>query len=456
MIKYWKHSVVLCGAWLCTMAIYAQPSGQVVDKVAAVIGDKIVLQSEVQTHYLEYVAQGAVTNNTRCQVLEDLMYQKLLLIEAEEDTTMSVSDAQVEQELDKRIQYYISQFGSTEKFEKFYGKTVDQFKEEYRPEVKDLLLAQQMRSKITDGITVSPEDVRNYFNAIPKDSIPDINAQVQIAEIVKMPAITDLEKLAARKECEKLRQRVLKGEAMGTLAILYSDDPGSAKNGGEYKNIKRGTFDPEFEKMAFDLKDGEVSKVFEFSYGYDFIQLVHRHGELVDLRHILIMPKVSPEDLQGAADGLDSIYNLIKNDSLSFEEAAARFSDDKDTKSNGGLILNPQTNLPGWDMSQLGQLDPTLPFTLDKMKPGDISRPQPYTSPKGKQGYRIIMLKARTKPHKANLKDDYQLIQNAALAKKQQKVVNNWINGKIKDGLYVHIDNTYCNCKFQNHWVNAP
>lgn len=456
MIKHLRNKVILSIAIFAAVVANAQQKRQVVDQVAAVIGNKVVLQSDVQTHYLEYVSQGAVTNNTRCQALEDLMYQKLLLLKAEEDTTMVVSDAQVDQELNKRIQYYINQFGSKEKFEKFYGKTVEQFKEEYRPDVKDILLAQQMRSKITDNITVSPEDIRNYFNSIPKDSVPFINAQVQIAEIVKMPAITDAEKMAAKKKCEELRERVLKGESMATLAILYSDDPGSAKNGGEYKNIKRGEFVPEFDKVAFSLNDGEISDVFETQFGFHFMQLIHRHGELVDIRHILIAPQVSPDDLQHAADELDSIYKLIKKDTLNFEEAAARFSDDKETKSNGGVILNPQTNLPGWDMNQLGQLDPTLPFTLDKMQVGDISMPLQYTAPDGKQGYRIIMLMKRTKPHKANLTDDYQLIQNAALAKKQSDAVSAWINRQLKNGVYVHIDSSYAGCHFQNDWKNTP
>lgn len=455
MIKHIGHSVIFCGALLSAVVSYAQP--QMVDQVVAVVGNKVVLQSDVETHYLEYVQQGAVNNNTRCMALEDLMYQKLLLLEAQKDTTMTVSDAQVEQELNKRIQYYINQFGgSKEKFEAFYGKTVQQFKEEYRSDVKDILLAQQMKSKITDGVTVSPEDIRNYFNSIPKDSVPNINAQVQIAQIVKMPAITDAEKAVAKKKCEELRERVLKGESMATLAILYSDDPGSAKNGGEYKNIKRGEFVSEFDKVAFGLNDGEISDVFETQFGFHFIQLIHRHGELVDLRHILIAPRVSPEDLQHAADQLDSIYKLVKKDSITFTEAAAKFSDDKDTKYNGGVILNPQTNLPGWDMSQIGQLDPTLPFALDKMSQGDISMPLQYSTPDGKQGYRIIMLMKRTQPHKANLKDDYQLIQNAALAKKQQKVIDDWVNRELKDGVYVHVDSTYANCQFQNHWVNTP
>lgn len=218
----------------CIQSCYAQPSQtpQVVDKVVAVIGGKIILESEVQSQYMEYVAENAANADTRCKVLEDLLYQKLLLLEAEKDTTMTVSEAQVEQEMDKRLNYYIGQFGSKEKFESFYGKTTDQFKDELRGDVKDILLAQQMRSKVTENITVSPEEVRKYYEAIPTDSIPFINSQVEIAQITKMPEITDVEKEEAKQKAEDLRQRVLKGESISTLAIAYSDDPGSAKQAG--------------------------------------------------------------------------------------------------------------------------------------------------------------------------------------------------------------------------------
>ncbi len=436
--------------------IQPQQPPQLIDKVVAVVDNKIIMQSDVEKHYQEFIAENLAGKATRCMVLEDLMYQKLLLTEAEKDTTLVVSDAQVDQELNKRMDYYIKQLGSKEKFESFYGKTVQQFKDEYRNDVKDILLAQQMKSKITDDITVTPEEVRKYFDAIPKDSIPFINAQVEIGEIVKMPEITDEEKAIAKKTCEDLRQRVIKGESMATLAIEYSDDPGSAKNGGEYKNIKRGEFVPEFDKELFSLADGEISAVFETTFGYHFIQMEHRHGELADFRHILITPIVSDRDLQEAADQLDSITKLVRKDSITFAEAAAKISDDKNTKYTGGLLTNPQTGLARWDMDQLGQIDPTLAFTLNGMHVGDISTPQSYTSPEAKRGYRVIYLKERTKPHKANLQEDYQQIQAAALSNKQSKVVKKWINSKLAEGVFIHIDKTYAECHFQNDWSNTP
>ncbi len=433
-----------------------QPTGQnlqLVDKVVAVIGGKIILQSEVNERIQEYQNEKVGdTVNIHCKVIEDLMYEKLLLIEAEKDTTIIISDAQVAQEFDKRMNYYISQLGSKEAFEKWYGKSVEQYKEELKPDVRDLLMAQQMRGKVVDNLSVSPEDVRKYYESIPKDSIPGINAQEEIAQITKMPVLTVEEKQIAKEKCEELRQRVVKGEDMAPLAILYSGDPGSAPKGGVYMNVRKKEFDPEFERVAFSLKDSEVSQVFETQFGYHFIQLIHRHGELVDLRHILIIPLVSDVDMEKCREQLDSVERLIKKDSITFSDAAAKFSDDKPTKFNGGVITNPQTGTSKWDMSQLGELE--LSYTIN-MNPGDISDPEMYSTPDAKKGYRIVLLKNRTKPHKANLKDDYQEIQAAAMGKKQQKIIGDWINRKLKEGVYVHIDKDYQQCKFQNHWLNS-
>ncbi len=428
-------------------------NSQLVDKVVAVIGGKIILQSEVNERVQEYLNDKVGdTNNIHCKVIEDLMYEKLLLIEAEKDTTITVTDAQVAQEFDKRMNYYITQLGSKEAFEKWYGKSVEQYKEELKPDVRDLLMAQQMRSKVVDNLTVSPEDVRKYYESIPKDSIPGINAQEEIAQITKMPTLTVEEKQIAKAKCEELRERVVKGEDMAPLAILYSADPGSAPKGGVYMNVRKKEFDPEFERVAFSLKDSEVSQVFETQFGFHFIQLIHRHGELVDLRHILIIPNVSDGDMEKCRDQLDTIEKLIKKDSISFSDAAARYSDDKLTKYNGGVITNPQTGTSKWDMSQLGELE--LSYTIN-MNPGDISDPEIYSTPDAKKGYRIVLLKNRTKPHKANLKDDYQEIQTAAMSRKQLKIIGDWINRKLKEGVYVHIDKDYQTCKFQNHWLST-
>jgi peptidyl-prolyl cis-trans isomerase SurA len=430
---------------------YSQNNNQLIDKIVAVVGGKMVLQSDVSARLQEYVVEKLPDSNNRCKVLEDLMYEKLLLLEAEKDTTIIVSDAQVEQEFDKRMNFYLGQFGSKQEFEKYYQKTVDQFKEDLKPDIRDLLMAQQQRGKVIDNVTVSPEEVRRYYESLPKDSVPQINMQVVVAQITKMPEITDEEKAIAKQRIEDIRQDVINGKDMATEAIMYSEDPGSSHSGGYYKNIRRGQFDPEFEKVAYSLKDSEISKVFLFPYGYDFIQLIHRHGDLLDLRHILISPVVSDKDMGKCDEQLDSIYGLIKKDSITFSDAAAKFSDDKNTKFNGGIMINPQTGISKWDMNMLGQLD--LSFVI-YMNVGDIRPPEIFNSPDGKKGYRIVKLISMNKPHKANLQEDYQMIENAALSHKQQRIINDWISRKIKEGLYVHIDKDFTNCHFQNKWVN--
>ncbi len=449
------YSLIFFIAASCT--VFAQEpapaNAQLIDKVVAVIGGKIILQSEVSERIQEYLNEKVTdTVGIRCKVIEDLMYEKLLLIEAEKDTTIIISDDQVEQEFEKRMNYYITQLGSKEAFEKWYGKSVEQYKEELKPDVRDLLMAQQMRGKIVENLSISPEEVRKYYESIPKDSIPGVNAQEEIAQIVKLPALTTEEKQVAKDKCESLRQRVLKGENMATLAVLYSDDPGSSNKGGVYMNVRKGEFGGnEFEKMAFSMKDSEISKVFETSFGFHFIQMIRRHGELLDLRHILVVPVVSSEDMIKCKEQLDTIEKYVKKDTITFSDAAAKYSDDKSTKYNGGVLTNPQTGLSKWDMDQLGELE--LSYTIN-MNPGDVSDPEIYNTPEGKRGYRIVLLKSRSKPHKANLRDDYQQIQATALAKKQQRVINEWINHKLREGVYVHVDKDYQYCKFQNHWLN--
>ena len=434
-----------------SLALSAQE--KIIDRVLAVVGSNIVIQSELESQYLQYVAQGEQPGeNTKCKIFEQLLYQKLLLAQAEKDS-VTVSDAQVESELDKRLRYYITQFGSEEKFVAFYGKSIDDFKIELRDNIKDLLLSQTMQSKVTNDISVTPSEVRTFFNNINPDSLPLINSEVEIGEIVKRPPVTPEAKKEAKEKIEGLRQRILKGENFVTLAALYSEDLYSAKKGGEYDTLHRGQFVPEFDAVAFRLKEKEISEVFETVYGFHFMQLLAKRGEVVDVRHILISPKVSPEDLQKAKIKLDSIYTLIQKDSISFSDAAAKFSDEDESKNNGGLIVNPQTGVTKFEMDELGQLDPTIVFTIDKMKPGEFTSPSLMATRDAKQAYRILYLKSRTEPHRANLISDYQKIQSVALASKQQKAISAWIKKK-KESTYIKIADDYKNCKFDNNWVN--
>lgn len=430
---------------------------QNIDKTIGVVGKYIILRSDLERELKGVRAENIViTDSVRCAVYEELLYQKLLLAQAEKDS-VTVKDEQVDNELDRRMGYYLQQFGSEEKFEAFYGKTVSQYKEELREDIHDILVAQQMQSKIAGDVKVSPAEIRTFFNSLPEDSLPNVNTEVEIGQLVKKPEVSEEAKKAAREKLEGYRQRVLNGESMSVLATLYSEDPGSVANnkGGLYEGIARGMFVPEFEAVAFRLKPGEVSEIFQSAYGYHFIQLKARRGEVVDARHLLITAKVNAADELLAKQKLDSIYEEIQNGKISFCEAAQKFSDDKETKNNCGAMVNNQQGSTRFEIDELGQIDQNLVFMLDKMRVGEISKPIIVTTQDGKKnGYRIVYLKNRTEPHKINLKDDYQRLQNMAQADKQRRLIDTWINKKLKN-IYVRIDPEFTKCKFTHGWQQA-
>lgn len=449
-----RYNVIFFAALLLgtPLTIFAQ-SG-VIDKVIAVVGNSIVTKSQLESQYLQYASASDKTDPQliRCKLLEQLMFQRLLLTQAQKDSIV-VTDAQVEQELDRRIRYFISQFGSEQKFTEFYGKSVEEFKSDLGSDIKDLLLAQKMQAKLTEDMAVTPSEIRSYYDKIPKDSLPFINEEVEIGQIIKKPPVSPEAKKEAKDRVQALRDRIVnKGEDFAVLAALYSEDPGSAVRGGRYDTLRRGAFVPEFEAAAFSLKLNEVSPVFETSYGYHIVELLDKRGEEISVRHILIAPKSSPNDLVKAGTILDSIYTVIMRDSISFREAASRFSDDEESRQNGGLVTNPINGLTKFEKADLGQFDPTLAFTIDRMKPGEITKPSITTTRDGKQVYRILNLKSRSEPHAANLKDDYQKIQTAALNEKHQKAVTSWIRKHLA-GTYIRIDDEYKGCKFDINWL---
>lgn len=430
----------------------AQPKN--VDKTIAVVGKYIILRSDLERELKTQKAENIeITDSVRCAMLEELLYQKLLLAQADKDS-VRVKDEQVDAELDRRMNIFLQQIGSEEKFEAYYGKTVKQYKDELRDDVRELLVAQQMQSKIVGDIKVSPNDIRAYFNFIPEDSLPTVNTEVEICQLVKKPVVSETAKQTARTKLEGYRQRVLNGESMSVIATLYTEDPGSAKTGGRYENISRGMFMPQFEAVAFRLKPGEVSEIFETSYGYHFVQLIARKGELVDVRHILVTARVSQDDIAAAKLKLDSIYKDIIAEKIKFCDAVAKFTDDKETKNNCGVMVNNAAGSNRFEVDELGNIDPNLIFMLDKMKVGEVSKPLVQASPDGKQSFRLIYLKNRTEPHKVNLKDDYQRLQNMTQAHQQKSVVDAWMNRKLKN-LYVRIDADYKNCSFKHNWLQA-
>jgi peptidyl-prolyl cis-trans isomerase SurA len=438
--------------FIITLSAKAQP--QILDKVVAIIGKNPLLLSEVETNLVQQKEKKDLGENSRCKVFEDLLFQKLLLAQADRDS-VTVGDAEVDGELTRRIQYYVGMLGSEEKFEEFYGKRISVFKDELRDDVRDQLMAQKMQQKITGDLKLTPSEVRTYFNTIPKDSLPLINSELEIAQIIKNPPISDDAKDAARAQLEIYRQRVLAGESMSVLAALYSEDPGSAKNGGRYESVMRGQFVPEFEAIAFRLKAGEISEVFSTTYGYHFIQLLARKGESVDVRHILLSAQTSLADVAKAKQELDTIRAKIVRGEISFKDAALKYSDDKDTKQNGGLIVNPANNTTKWEIEDLGQSNQNMVFILDKMIVGETSPVMPHTGTDAKQAYRIINLKSRTEPHKANMQDDYLKLLSMATFEKQKHMITDWIAKKSKN-TYIKIDNEFNSCKLEYNWTITP
>ena len=398
---------------------------------------------------MQYRLQGGIkgsASSIRCEILEDQLFRKLMLNQAELDS-IEVTDTQIESEMDYRIRYYLAQLGSQEKVEKYFNKTMAEIKDELRTIIRDQKMIEEVQRKIVDGVSATPSDVREFFSSIPSDSIPMVSAQYEIAELVKKPPITLDEKLEVKDRLYGLRSRILKGERFSTMALLYSEDPGSAKKGGELGFKGRGELVPEFEAAAFALKDGEISEVVETEYGYHIIQMIERRGDYVNVRHILLTVKVSPEALQQAYNELDSIANLIRNDSITFDEAVRQFSDEDD-KVNGGYLVNPNN---GSTLFSAEDLDQQVSVVVNRLQVGEVSNPVPMKTKNGKDAYRLLIIKKKTTPHKANLKDDYALIQQWTMQKLRQDAINKWIEAKSSKA-YVKIGDDYCGCDFQFDW----
>ena len=422
---------------------------QVIDRVVAVVGQNIVLQSDIEAQYLQYRLQGGIKGDAksiRCEILEDLMFQKLMLNQAEMDS-ITVTDEQVNADVDRWINYFILQLGSQDNLEKYYKKTMPEIREELFRVRKDNMLVEQVQQALLANVEVTPSEVKRYYNEMSKDSIPMINSKYEIAHLVKNPPITLEQKLEVKDKLYKMRKRILNGERFSTLALLYSEDPGSAKKGGELGFTGRGEFAPEFEAAAFNLRDGEISEVVETEFGFHIIQMIERRGDYVNVRHILLTVKVAPEALQEAYDELDSIAALINNDSITFNEAVCRFSDEKD-RINGGILVNPMS---GGTLFDASELDQQVASVVNRMKVGEISAPVPMKTADNKDACRLIYLKKKTEPHKANLKEDYTVIRDLAMQKKREEIINNWIESKSGKA-YIKVCDEFKDCDFRFGW----
>lgn len=424
----------------------------VIDQVVAVVGQNIILESDIENQYYQYRMQSGMISggsSVRCQMLENLLFQKLLLNQAEIDSIV-IQDLQIQQTMDQRLRYFIAQLGSRERFEEYYGKSVEEFKEEFRDDIEDQLKVEQAQAEIVANVAVTPSDVKDYFRAIPEDSIPLVNSTVLIGEIVRTPPVSLEQKLAVKERLRDLRKRVLEGESFSTLAILYSEDPGSAKKGGELGFYGRGELYKEFEAVAFKLDEEEVSEIVETQAGFHIIQLIERKGEYVNVRHILLRTKVSPLDLAQAKAYLDTVAGLIRTDSLSFEEAVKTYSD-ADNRNSGGLLINPMTGTNSFEVSQL---DPQVSFVIDKLQVGEVSNPVIMETEDGRQAYRLLYLKKRTLPHRANMQEDYDLIQQWALEEKKAEAFQEWTAKKARK-TYIKINDKFRECDFEFDWFEV-
>ena len=455
-----KRNSIMAALLLMALPAFSQNhEPQVIDKVVAVVGKNIILQSDIENQYLQYRLQGAMdgtAQSVRCEILSDMLFQKLMLNQAEMDS-ITVTDDKVEAEMESKLQYFISRIGSQERLEEYFGKSVSDIKDEVRQSVRDNMLQQQVLRAVTENVTVTPSEVKAFYNRLPKDSIPMVDSQYELVQIVKRPPVSLDEKLEVKDRLYQIRKRILEGESsFSTMAVLYSEDPGSARNGGELGLTGKGVFAPEFEAVAFNLRDGEISDVVETDFGFHIIQLIEKRDNMVNCRHILLTAKVPVEALDAARSELDSVAQLIRNGEMSFEEACKKFSDDN-TKNNGGYITNEMTGSKYFTLSDLQQMEndfqeyKNLAFVISRLDVDEVSDPLPMTTNDRKDAFRLVMVKRKTEPHKANLKDDYNLIQSWALNAKTQTAIDKWMEDKAKKA-YIRIDDNFSDCDFFDQW----
>jgi peptidyl-prolyl cis-trans isomerase SurA len=450
-----RTAILLAGLCAMTHLAAAQDVVGTADKILAVVGkSRIVLQSDLDVQFNNMRAQDpTVDDSMKCYMLQQMIIQKLLVEQAERDSLL-VSDEDVEGTIENRLRQFIRQYGSKEKLEEVAGKTIYQLKEENRDLFKEQLMAEKMQSKILENVKITPSEVQSFYNKIPVDSLPFFPASVEVGQIVIDPPVNPELDEYARKKLEDIRNQIVtEGKSFETMAGLYSDDPGSRDNGGRYNDINRtgGGWAPEFVAAAFKLQNGDVSPIVKTQFGYHIIQMIQRKGEVADVRHILIRPERTSADFKRASEKLDSVRSLLVAGSYTFPEAVGKFSTDEAAKNTGGMVINPQT---GSAQLEIDALDPAMVLMLDTMKTGSYSQPQLFTTDRGEKSMRIVYLKSRTEPHKANLKDDYSKIQQVALQQKQAKKTEEWLMNRLPN-YYIKIDPQYASCSTFSRWQLA-
>jgi len=446
-----KRIVYICALIL---ALPCMAQDNIIDEVIWIVGDDAILRSEVEEERLRAQYEGQpIPGDPYCVIPEQLAVQKLFLHQAELDS-VEVSESTVSHQVDMRMNYYISQIGSKEKLEEYFRKTSTEIREEMMKTVRNQMTIQQMQQKLTSHIKPTPSEVRRYYNALPLDSIPMMPAEVevQILSFVPPVPIEEIERVKSR--LREFTERVMTGQAdFAMLARFYSEDTESAKHGGELGFVGKGQLVPEFAEVAFNLNDPKkVSRIVETEYGYHIIQLIEKHGERINCRHILLKPRVSATDKMNAITRLDSIARVIRADSMTFEQAIIRYSEDKNTVMNAGLMTNPNT---GASKFEYQDLPAEVAKQIYSMKEGDISDPFVMMDPtKNKEVCAIVKLKKKTDVHRANLTDDFQAVKAMLEQKLAGEFVHDWIIQKQKE-IYVHIDPRWAGCDFEYpNWIH--
>jgi peptidyl-prolyl cis-trans isomerase SurA len=425
---------------------------QLLDRVISSVGGEIILLSEIEEQFSYMKSQKPeISTDTKCMILDNLMLNSLLLNQSKRDSVL-VTDEEVEQELTARVDQILSQMNNdVQQFESYYGQTVAEVKEQFRDDLRNRKQVEKMRAKITEGMTVTPSEVQEYFKSIPRDSLPYFNSEVEVSEILITPKANELQKKITSDKLADLRSRIEKGESFATLAEKFSDDPMSARVGGDLGWAKRGTFVAAFEANAYKLEPNEISPVFESEFGFHIIQLLERRGNAIHARHILIKPQITQEDLDAVKMKLDTIRTKINDKKITFSQAVKEYSD-KTAQSyhNDGRMVNANS---GNTFFETRDLDPDIYFATEGMKINDISKPIETHTSFDETQYRLIKLISRSEPHKANLRQDYNKIQQATLNTKKNKYVSDWLMQKV-NGTYITVDNDLRkNCPNIERWV---
>lgn len=423
---------------------------QKIDGIIATVGDYLILDSDIDKSFLEITSQGgSVKDISRCQMLGKLLEDKLYAHQAIQDS-IKVTDDEVKSKLEEQLGYMVEQLGSMDKVIKYFKKPSEaDFRSDLFEIIKTNKLSSEMMKKIIDKVEITPEEVRSFFKKIPQNELPVFGAEMEVAQIVIKPKVTEAEKQKVIDRLKSIRADVLEGSSFSTKAVLYSQDPGSSSNGGYYKMNRKTPFVKEFKDVAFSLAQGEISEPFETDFGYHIIYVEKIKGQEIELRHILLVPSISNESLKEAKDKVNLIRKKIIDKEITFAEAARTESDEKETKANGGQLVNPKTQDTHFELTKM---DPTLYSQVSNLKEGEVSLPVIDTDQNGKKKYKLITVTNRIDEHTADYAKDYIKIKELALKEKQINAIAKWFDEKIKD-TYIKINGEYRDCEFTNNWL---